>query len=372
MSDPMDSNLLTVMRDDADSARLPDNLSEADVRRMYEGMVTIRAYDERALKLQRAGRIGFAVTAIGEEATQIGTAHALLPEDWIFPSYRQYGVAMYRGATMAGMASHLYGNQDDEARGRQMPAHYTFKDVNYTSISSVIGTQIIHAVGCAMAAQYKGDPIVAATYFGDGATSSNDFHSGLNFAGVYKAPVLFFLVNNQYAISLPVEKQTAASELYIKGEGYGVHSVRVDGNDVIAVYQATKLAADRARRGEGPTLLELLTYRSGSHSSSDDPTRYRSREEMDLWKSRDPIERMKHYMQQLGLWSEEYETRIWEEIRFKINQATNEAEQRPQPRWESIFENVYEGMPPHLQAQCDELIANESHLTLTNHGEFPL
>ncbi len=364
--------LIKVIKDDAKTANLPNGLSEADVKRMYEGMVAIRVYDERSLKLQRSGRIGFCVTSFGEEATQIGTVAALQDIDWIFPSYRQYGVAMYRGVDLSLMAAHLYGNKQDLAKGRQMPAHYTFKDKRFVSISSVIGTQIIHAVGCAMAAKYKKDPAISVTYFGDGATSSNDFHSGLNFAGVMKAPVLFFLVNNQYAISLPVKKQTAQPELYKKGEGYGVRSVRVDGNDVIAVYQATKEAAELARAGEGPTLLELLTYRAGSHSSSDDPTRYRETAESEEWKRKDPIERMKKYLQQVGIWTEAYEEQVWEEARFRINKATSEAESVEQPDWASLFENVYEEMPPMLVEQQQALLANESHLELNNEGEFPL
>ncbi len=364
--------LLRVMRDTDKTAKLPADMTEALVRRIYEGMITIRAYDERALKLQRSGRIGFCVTSFGEEATQIGTAAALNDRDWIFPSYRQYGVAMYRGVDMVKMAAHLYGNADDIAIGRQMPAHYTFRDKNFVSISSVIGTQMIHAVGTAMAAKYRGDNIVTATYFGDGGTSSNDFHSSLTFAGAMKAPVLFFLVNNQYAISLPVSKQCGVDELYKKGEGYGINSVRVDGNDAIAVYQATKIAAERARQGHGPTFLELLTYRAGSHSSSDDPTRYRSKEEMSAWQQKDPIERMRNYMQQIGLWSPEYEDGLWETARYKISQATEAAQSIPQPDWSTLFDHVYSQLPPSLTAQKDDFLTHERGLELTNEGEFPL
>ncbi len=368
MSEP----LLQVMQDDAKKVTLPPGLSEADLKTMYEGMVAIRVYDERSLKLQRSGRIGFCVTSFGEEATQVGTVAALKDIDWIFPSYRQYGVPMYRGVQLEDMAAHLYGNKFDLAKGRQMPAHYTFKDKRFVSISSVIGTQVIQAVGCAMAARIKGDNCIAATYFGDGATSSNDFHSGLNFAAVYRAPVLFFLVNNQYAISLPVKKQSGNELLYKRAEGYGVPGIRVDGNDVIAVYQATKEAAERARNGEGPTLLELFTYRAGSHSSSDDPSRYRSQDEMDSWKKKDPIERMKRYMQKLGIWTEAYETEIWESFRERINQFTTAAEEQPEPSWESLFEDVYAEMPASLARQKDQLLARESGLELSNEGEFPL
>lgn len=370
------SALHKVMPDDAPKkgvAKPPPDLTAEDLQRMYEGMVLIRAYDERALKLQRSGRIGFCVTSFGEEAAQIGSAHALKSGDWIFPHYRQYGVALYLGADLDMMAAHLYGNASDLAKGRQMPAHYTFREgVKYVSSSSVVETEITHAVGTAMAARYKGDDAIAVTYFGDGGTSCNDFHAALTFAGVYKAPVLFFLVNNQYAISLPVEKQVAVDELWKKGVGYGVHSIRVDGNDVVAVYQATKEAAERARKGDGPTLLELVTYRAGSHSSSDDPTRYRTKEEQDAWDSKDPIVRMRNYLDQLGLWNEEYEARIWEEARFRINKATTEAGETGQPEWESLFEDVYSDIPPHLEEQRKDLMETESHLELTNEGEFPL
>lgn len=366
------ADLLQVMKDDGKTAKLPADLKESDVKKMYEAMIMIRAYDERALKLQRSGRIGFCVTSFGEEATQIGTAAALETTDWVFPSYRQYGVPIYRGVPLEILTAHLFGNEDDLVKGRQMPAHYSYKEKNFVSISSVIGTQIIQAVGCAMAAKIRGDKVISCTYFGDGATSSNDFHSGLNFAGVYKAPVLFFCVNNQYAISLPVSKQTAVKELHMKGEAYGVNSVRVDGNDIIAVYQATKAAADRARDGQGPTLLELLTYRTGSHSSSDDPSRYRAKDESDSWAKKDPVERMKRYLQQVGIWSETYEEQIWEESRFRINKAITDEENKPQPAWKTMFENVYAEMPQSLADQCEELLRKESHLTLNNEGEFPL
>lgn len=223
-----------------------------------------------------------------------------------------------------------------------------------------------------MAARIRKEDNISAAYFGDGATSSNDFHSGLNFAGVYKAPVLFFCVNNQYAISLPVERQTAMPELYRKAEGYGIPGVRVDGNDVIAVYTATKEAAQRARSGQGPTFLELLTYRAGAHSSSDDPTRYRSKEETEKWKAMDPIDRMRVKLQQWGLWSESYEQDVWDTARNQINQAITEAEKKPQLGWETLFEDVYADIPPHLRKQRDEFLAHEHGLTLTNEGEFPL
>jgi TPP-dependent pyruvate/acetoin dehydrogenase alpha subunit len=365
--------LLRVMADTAKPSQLPEGLTVEDIKRMYEGMVLIRAYDERQKKLQRSGRIGFCVTSTGEEAAQIGTAHALQPKDWVYPYYRQYGVLLYQGVSMDVMADHLFGNEHDLAKGRQMPAHYTHKDTHFVSFSSVIGTHLIHAVGTAMAAKYRKDPSAVVTYIGDGGTSSNDFHSAMTFAGVYKPPMVLFIVNNQYAISLPVSKQCGAESLASKGIGYGVPSIRVDGNDVIAVYQASKEAYTRARNGEGPTLVELFTYRAGPHSSSDDPTRYRGNE-ADQWLAdeKDPIARAKKYMQSLGIWTEAYEEQVWEEARTRINLATTEAAQRPEPNWESLFEDVYAEVPPALARQRDELLEKEREFERQQEGEFPL
>jgi TPP-dependent pyruvate/acetoin dehydrogenase alpha subunit len=365
--------LLRVMADNAKPDKLPNGLTVDDVKRMYEGMVMIRAYDERQKNLQRSGRIGFCVTSTGEEAVQVGTAHALQPNDWVYPYYRQYGVMMYRGVPMDILADHLYGNEEDLAKGRQMPAHYTHKDTHFVSFSSVIGTHLIHAVGTAMAAKYRKDPSVVVTYIGDGGTSSNDFHSSLTFAGVYKPPMVLFIVNNQYAISLPVSKQCGAETLHAKGAGYGVPAVRVDGNDMIAVYQASREAYARARAGEGPTLIELFTYRAGPHSSSDDPTRYRGNEdEQWLGEEKDPIARAKHYMQQLGIWSEAYEEQVWDEARTRINLATTAAEKRPEPSWASMFDDVYAEIPPALAHQRDEFLEKEKGFERQHEGEFPL
>jgi TPP-dependent pyruvate/acetoin dehydrogenase alpha subunit len=297
----------------------------------------------------------------------------LQANDWVYPYYRQYGVLLYRDVPMDVLADHLYGNREDLAKGRQMPAHYTHKDTHFVSFSSVIGTHLIHAVGTAMAAKYRKDPCVTVTYIGDGGTSSNDFHSAMTFMGVYKPPAVLFIVNNQYAISLPVSKQCGAEQLADKGLGYGVPAVRVDGNDVIAVYQASKEAYTRARNGEGPTLIELFTYRAGPHSSSDDPTRYRGNEG-EQWQAdeKDPIARARNYMKQLGIWSEQYEEQVWEEARTRIQLATTEAEQVAEPTWESLFEDVYADLPPALARQRDELLTSESSFERQHEGEFPL
>jgi len=354
------------------AAKLPDGLTKEDVITLYEGMVKIREYDQKQISLQRSGRIGFCVISTGEEAVQVGSAHPLQPQDWVVPYYRQHGIMLYRGVPLETMFNQLFGNAADICQGRQMPVHYSHKETRFVSLSSVIGTHMPHAVGIAMASQYKGENSVALTYIGDGGTSSNDFHSSLTFAGVTKAPVVFFIVNNQYAISLPVDRQCAAETLHSKGAGYGIPSVRVDGNDVFAVHQASKEAIDKARRGEGPTLIELLTYRAGPHSSSDDPTRYRSQEEMDQWQEKDPILRAQSYMKSLGLWSEAYENDLRARLKEEINLAANQAEKQEEPTWESLFDDVYADVPPALARQRDELMANEQQFPRDNQGEFPL
>lgn len=352
--------------------KLPDGLTESDLKAMYEYMVLTREYDERCFKLQRQGRIGFYAGSFGEEACQIGTAYALEDKDWIFSSYRQPGVAMYRGVPLQVMMNNLFGNAEDIVEGKQMPVHYTYRKVHFLSISSVIGTQIIQAVGCAMAARLKKDDAVAVTYFGDGGTSSNDFHAGMNFAAMFKAPCIFFLVNNQYAISVPVKKQTAVEVLADKAKAYGMPGIQVDGNDVLAVYQATREAVERARRGEGPTLLELKTYRAGPHSSSDDPTRYRSKEEAAYWQERDPILLLRQKLASWGLWTEAYEAEVRERIQSQINEAVKAAESLPEPAWETLFTDVYDGTTDVLEDQKQDILSHEKGLTLTNEGEFPL
>ncbi len=351
---------------------IPEGLTPFDLKQMYEAMIMTREYDERCFKLQRQGRIGFYAGSFGEEACQIGTAFALEQKDWIFSSYRQPGVAMHRGVPLQTMVNNLFGNAEDIVQGKQMPVHYTHKAHHFLSISSVIGTQVIQAVGCAMAAKVKKDDAVAITYFGDGGTSSNDFHSGMNFAAAMKAPCIFALVNNQYAISIPVQKQTGVEVLADKAKAYGMPGFQVDGNDILAVYKATREAILRARRGEGPTLLELKTYRAGPHSSSDDPSRYRSKEETEYWLKRDPIALFREYLTEMELWTEAWETEIRENAQARLSEAIKIAESLPQPAWETLFDDVYSYVPQALADQKEDILAHESGLELTNEGEFPL
>ncbi len=325
---------------------------------LYRSMVQTRLMDERMINLQRQGRIGFYVPSTGEEAAQVGSAMAFQPQDWIYPSYRVPGLFLQRGVPIELMVANCFGNEADLCLGRQMPVHYAFKEQNLVSISSPIGTHIVEATGTAMAQKLKGDSGVTAVMFGDGGTSSNDFHSGLNLAGVTGAPVVFLCTNNQWAISVPQEKQTASESFAIKASAYGMPGVIVDGNDVLAVYEACKEAAERARSGGGPTLLELVTYRRGPHSSSDDPTRYRGNQ-ADEWLGKDPIIRYRKFLENQDMWSSAQEKALHEELKDEINAAIKVAEKAPQPSLETMFTDVYASVPPHLREQYEAIVRDE-------------
>ena len=334
---------------------LEPEISEEELRRLYRLMVLTRTLDFRGLQLQRQGRIGFFVGCQGQEAAQIGSAYALKPEDWIFPAYRETGAMLLRGITLNQLMDQYYANADDVEKGRQLTNLLGLKALNYVAGSAPIATQIPHAVGVSLAAKLRGDHIVALTYFGDGATSENDFHAGMNFAGVFKTPTVFFCQNNHWAISLPVSRQTASETIAIKANAYGFDGVRVDGNDILAVYHTTREAVDKARKGGGPTLIEAVTYRLGPHSSSDDPRRYRTDEELAEWKRRDPLVRFRKYLEKKRIWSETEEKQAQDDANREIDQAIQHAEQSGNPAIETLFTDVYEKMPWHLEEQLREL-----------------
>jgi len=340
----------------ADS-RLDPQLAPEELRRLYRAMLLTQLLDERLLKLQRQGRIGFYGVSTGEEASVIGSAYALRPEDWLFPALRQGGAALLRGYPLEQLVAQCIGNSLDLQQGHQMPCHYSHQPSHFVSWSSCIATQLPHAVGFAWAAKLKGDPLVALAYLGDGATSEGDFHVAMNFAGVARAPVVFLCQNNQWAISVPLAQQTATPSIAIKAEAYGFPGLRVDGNDVLAVYRATQEAAKRARSGGGPTLIEAVTYRVGGHSSSDDPSRYRSEAEVQAWQKRDPIKRFAHYLQAKELWGDADDEALRQTLDEEIGRAIAVAEAAAPLAPESLFENVYAQMPWHLQAQLHELQA---------------
>jgi pyruvate dehydrogenase E1 component alpha subunit/2-oxoisovalerate dehydrogenase E1 component alpha subunit len=336
---------------------------------LYRGMQRVRLLDGRMLNLQRQGRIGFFGQSTGQEAAIVGSAAALRPEDWVAPALREAGVALWRGLPIERLIAQCMGKGSEVSRGRQMPCHHSFRAANFVSMSSVIATQLLHAVGIARAAQLKKDQIVAMGYLGDGATSEHDFHGALNLAGVWKAPVVFFCQNNQWAISVPFARQTAARSIAAKASAYGMPGVRVDGNDVLAVLGEATKAVERARAGGGPTLIEALTYRRLGHSSSDDPTRYREASEVAKWEALDPIDRLRRHLRALGLLDAAKEESIEEELQAQISEGIRLGEAGKEPPLESLFTDVFGEMTPQLREQLAATKAEFAHRELPKgHG----
>ena len=332
-------------------------LSEQQVVELYRHLSRTRILDERLLTLQRQGRIGFHVGSLGEEATIIGAAFALRPQDWIFPCYREVGAALMRGLSFQRFVDNVFGNANDVVKGRQMPDHYTGRSVRYASTSSPVGTQIPHAVGVGWAAKLRGDDVVALAFFGDGATSTNDFHASMNIAGVFKIPVVLLCRNNGWAISTPLEKQTRTETFAEKGIAYGVPGMRVDGNDAFAVIWAVQHAVRRATAGEGATLIEALTYRMGAHTSSDDPNRYRTDDEVRPWAQRDPIERVRRYLVDRELWDDSREAEHRTQVERLFKEAVDVAERSPAPGLDTLLDDVYERPTWVLLEQRAELLS---------------
>lgn len=307
-----------------------------DGRRLYHWMVVGRVFDERAMTLQRQGRIGTYGPYAGQEAAIVGSAAALQPQDWIFPTYREVLAGMMHGFPISRywllFRGHVTGGAAPEG-------------INVFPISISIGTHIPHAVGAAWAARLSGHDVVILAYLGDGATSKGDFHEALNFAGVFKVPAVFVCLNNQWAISVPRAIQTASTTLAQKAMAYGFDGVQVDGMDVLAVHQVTQAAVDRARRGEGPTLIEAVCYRFGPHTTADDPTRYRDDAELARWRALDPLPRMRAFLTSQGLWDDAAETRLWEEVRDEVARALAVAEAEPAAGPEALFDYAYASPP---------------------------
>ena len=335
---------------------LPD-LSDERLLEFFVHMLRIRAVDGRMLKLQRAGRVGFVGTATGLEASQVGSAGAMQPQDWLWSGLREGGAAVMRGLPLSEYVAQMYCNANDSAKGRQMCNHFQHKASNYPSWSSVIGTQLMHAVGAAFASKQRGENVVHAAYHGDGATSSNGFHSALNFAAVWKVPVVFVCVDNGWAISLSSKDQTAADSYAAKAQAYGMPGVEVDGNDVLATYQGMYDALERARSGAGPTLLVLKTYRMLGHSSSDDPTKYRDAAEVSMWAERDPIQRLEQYLVTKGVLPVGERDRLDAQILDEIDAVIHEQEAAPPMALRTLVEDVYATTPEHLKRQYNAFIA---------------
>ena len=351
------TDVLRVLLEDGtlDPATDPQ-LSNDDVLSLYRAMVRTRRIDERLVSLQRQGRIGFHIGSLGEEASIIGAAFALRAQDYIFPAYREFGAALLRGFPLQSYIDNMFGNANDAAKGRQMPDHYTCAAARFGSVSSPIGTQMTHSVGFAWGAKLRGEDLVTLSYFGEGSTSSNEFHNGMNFAAVFHVPTVLFCRNNHWAISVPSDRQSATSTFAEKGAAYGVRFVRCDGNDVFAVVRATRDAVERAAAGRGPTLIEALTYRMSGHSTSDDPTIYRSEEQVEPWRRRDPLERLRQYLEGHGLWDDAKEEALGAEIDAEVKAAIETSESTERPSLSSMFEDVYADLPWHLREQRDALV----------------
>jgi TPP-dependent pyruvate/acetoin dehydrogenase alpha subunit len=341
---------------------------------IHRAMLTTRLMDDRMMKLQRQGRVGFVGSSMGQEGAIHASAAAFSMDDWIFSALREGGVTLQRGMSMDDYIAHMFGNAEDTAKGRQMPNHFQCKEANFPTWSSVLGTQMPHAVGAAMAMQCRGEKKVVAAYTGDGATSTSGFHSAMNFAGVYKAPVVFLVVDNGWAISLPSSKQTAARSYGDKAVAYGMPGINVDGMDVFAVYAAVEEARQRALAGEGPSLVNLRCYRQGGHSSSDDPTRYRNEKEVEYWAKRDPLARIENYLYKHDLLSNGDLEKLSEEITAQINTSVKRAEATGEPPLESLVEDVFATPPQHLRRQVAEalrIVAEKGDVEKLL-GKFPL
>ena len=344
-------------------ARIPSLALDQQLH-LYRLMCLNRRVDDQMIRLQRQGRLGFYVGSQGEEAAIIGSAFALEPRDWVVPCYRELGAALVKGFPLIDLFSQFFGNSRDLTKGRQMPNHYANHDLRVTSISSPVGSQIPHAIGLALGARLAGNDDVALVYFGDGATSQGDFHVATNFAGVFKTPTILFCRNNQWAISVPVESQTASRNMAVKATAYGIEGVRVDGNDIFAVYDVTSKAVAKARRGEGPTLIEAVTYRRGGHSTSDDPNSYRDDAEVEPWIERDPILRFRLYLTRQGHWDDDKEQALEDEVRATIRSGLDEAFRSGPPSLDTVFEDVYDEMPWHLREQMESVCTPEEFQTV--------
>jgi pyruvate dehydrogenase E1 component alpha subunit len=322
-----------------------------DVRRLYRAMVVARLYDRKGTALQKQGRLATYASFEGQEAAQIGSAATLRPDDWMVASYRDAAAMWMHGYPWQLL---LLGRMGDE-RGGSPP-----EGVPILPPSITVGAHMLHAVGLAWAARLQREDRIAITYFGDGATSEGDFHEAMNFAGVYRIPVVFLCQNNQYAISLRRDRQTASESIALKAEGYGMPGVLVDGNDLFAVFRATTEAVGRARAGGGPTLIEALTYRLGPHTTSDDPTRYRSSEEESEWRQRDPVERVRRYLAREGEWGEAWQNEMEAGESAAIEAAVEAAEAVPPLAAGEIFEGMFAEMTPQLHEQQRELLESRS------------
>ncbi len=361
---PLTTHLVRVLDEGGNAVGPWDPKLDPDtLRKMLKDMKTVRVFDDRMYRAQRQGKTSFYMKCTGEEAIAVAAANAMDPEDMHFPTYRQQGLLVARGYPLKTMMCQIYSNAADPVKGRQLPIMYSDKKHGFFSISGNLGTQYPQAVGWAMASAIKGDSRICMGWIGDGATAEGDFHSAMTFAAVYQAPVILAVVNNQWAISsfsgiAGAEQATFAS----RAVGYGIAGLRVDGNDALAVYAAVKWASERARINKGPTLIEFFTYRAEGHSTSDDPSGYRPRDEAEEWPLGDPIARLKAHLLAIGEWDDERDSALDDELNTTVRATQKEAEKigiLPDQGFENIssmFEDVYATTPWHIAEQRDEAL----------------
>ncbi|XP_070171959.1 2-oxoisovalerate dehydrogenase subunit alpha, mitochondrial isoform X1 [Polyergus mexicanus] len=336
-----------------------EKLNEENLMKMYCNMMTISMMDKILYESQRQGRISFYMTNTGEEAVQIGSAAALTLEDMIYAQYREVGVLLHRGYPLLKFMNQCYGNCEDEGKGRQMPVHYGSKEFNFMTISSPLATQLPQAAGAAYAFKLDKRNACVACYFGDGAASEGDAHAAFNFAATLSCPIIFICRNNGYAISTPVFEQFKGDGIAAKGPSYGIDTIRVDGNDVLAMYYATKSARDFCIKQQKPVLIEAMTYRLGHHSTSDDSTAYRSTDEIARWNIQTPLAKFRFYLESLGLWCQEREQELINSTKKEILRVFREAEKKSKPYWKGLFTDVYKEIPDHIRKQMNLM---EKHL----------
>lgn len=356
----VDIPILKILNQDGvvyEGAELPE-IDESLAVKMYKTLAFHRVIDERMVAAQRQGRLSFYMAALGEEATTVGGAAGLEPQDMIMAQYREQGALFYRGFSLEDTMNQLFSNDKDLGKGRQMPIHYGSQELNYMTISSPLGTQIPQAAGYAYGQKLQGKDAVTICYFGEGAASEGDFHAGLNMAAVHNAPVIFFCRNNGYAISTPSDEQYVGNGIASRGVGYGVKTIRIDGNDILAVLKAVQMARAYALKENKPVMIEAMSYRLGAHSTSDDPSGYRTREEEAKWQAHDPISRMKNWMLAQKWWDETQDSELFESLREEVLAAVKVAEKIEKPALESLISDVYDEAPVQLQAQYNEVKAH--------------
>lgn len=326
--------------------------------KMYECMVLARCFDNIMVKLQRIGRIAAYTSSEGQEAVAVGAAKALRETDWIFPTYRETGAYIVRGVPLDILIARQFATAYDPLKGHEV---LLFGDKRYRIVTGPgpVAAHICTSTGFALASKYRSEDVVVLTFFGEGATSKGDFHEGVNFAALFKAPIVFVCQNNQYAISTPISRQTASESIAIKAEAYGIEGKRIDGNDVVEVYQTVKQAVEKARNGDGPTLIEAVTYRLAAHSTADDPSRYRNNEEVEVWRKHDPLKLCRQLLEKMGLWDEEREKALWKKCEQQIMSKVEDMAKHPPLHPQAIFDDVYATPPWHLLEEAEDLKQTE-------------